>query len=705
MGVVIGALGCGRTDSVLYIDTDDQATSYSYEESGDGDGDGDETETTGGFCGDGIVDPGEDCDDQNTSNEDGCTNACLFNVCGDGFLYVGVEQCDPGSANIGPNQACVPGCMFNVCGDGFTGPGEQCDDGNPFDGDGCNTDCTTGVCGNGIVDPGEDCDDQNFDDSDACLSTCVAAQCSDGVVWAGVEECDDGPFNSNSAACTSMCTLNVCGDAHLFEGVEQCDPGEDLIGPGMMCLPGCVVNGCGDGDTGPNEECDDGNADNTDDCTTACTIATCGDGFVWAGNEECDDGNADDNDACHNDCTNNSVVEVGIGGNHTCARFNNGALSCWGNGNDGRTGYASEDNIGDDEPAGSFGVVDLDGPIVSVQGSISHTCVRYAGGEVRCFGRASDGQLGYGNVEIIGDDEAPASAPFVDLGGPTAFIATEGGSFHTCAVLMTGELVCWGRNTDGRLGYAAGAQNQTVGDDETPAEWVAQHGPVQVGGNVTQIVTGFAHTCALLDDATVRCWGIGDAGQLGYGNGETIGDDETPASAGPVDVGGPVASLGSGWYHTCAVLQTGQVKCWGRGNEGRLGYGNVSWVGLINTPAAVGFVDVGGTAIKVDGGNAHTCALLSDGTIRCWGWGARGQLGYDNVTNVGDDETPASAGAVQIGGLAVDIAVDGNHSCAIRDDGRVLCWGDGGDGRLGYGNLDWIGDDEFPAAAGPVPLF
>src|SRR5690606_7249784 len=151
---------------------------------------------------------------------------------------------------------------------------------------------TTGVCGNGIVDPGEDCDDQNFDDSDACLSTCVAAQCSDGVVWAGVEECDDGPLNSNSAACTSMCTLNVCGDAHLFEGVEQCDPGEDLIGPGMMCLPGCVVNGCGDGDTGPNEECDDGNADNTDDCTTACTIATCGDGFVWAGNEECDDQNA-----------------------------------------------------------------------------------------------------------------------------------------------------------------------------------------------------------------------------------------------------------------------------------------------------------------------------------------------------------------------------------------------------------------------------
>ncbi|HVI03303.1 MAG TPA: RTX toxin, partial [Enhygromyxa sp.] len=271
--------------------------------------------------------------------------------------------------------------------------------------------------------------------------------------------------------------------------------------------------------------------------------------------------------------------------------------------------------------------------------------------------------------------------------------------------METGEVVCWGRNTDGRLGYAAGAQNENVGDDETPAEWVAQFGSVQVGGTVTQIVSGFAHTCALLDDASVRCWGIANNGQIGYGNGNTIGDDETPASAGPVNVGGPVASLGAGWYHTCAVLESGEVKCWGKGNEGRLGYGNVAWIGLVNTPASVGFVDVGGTAVKVDGGTAHTCALLTDGSIRCWGWGARGQLGYGNVTNVGDNETPASAGAVEIGGLAVDIAADGNHTCAIRDDGRVLCWGDGGDGRLGYGNLDWIGDDEFPAAAGPVPLF
>jgi alpha-tubulin suppressor-like RCC1 family protein len=284
-------------------------------------------------------------------------------------------------------------------------------------------------------------------------------------------------------------------------------------------------------------------------------------------------------------------------------------------------------------------------------------------------------------------------------------LSTEGGAFHNCAVLQSGAVVCWGRNTDGRLGYALGPLNQSVGDDETPAQFVAQHGSIDVGGTVTQIVTGSTHTCALLDDATVRCWGIASAGQLGYGNGNTIGDDETPASAGPVPIGGPVLSLGAGWTHTCAILTGGQVKCWGRGNEGRLGYGNVAWLGLLNTPESVGFVDVGGVVVKIDGGNAHTCALLDDGTIRCWGWGGRGQLGYGNTTNIGDNETPASAGPVEIGGLAVDIIADGNHTCAIRDDGRVLCWGDAGEGRLGYGNVEFVGDDEFPASVGPVPLF
>ncbi|WP_146155436.1 RCC1 domain-containing protein [Enhygromyxa salina] len=696
--------GCGRSDTVLYVDTDNEGTSFSYEDTAETTDTETDTETSG-ECSDGFVDPGEDCDDGNTSNADACTNECLFNFCGDGYVYEGVEECDPGEGNIGPNQACVPGCMINVCGDGFTGPGEACDDGNPFDGDGCNSDCTTGHCGNGIVDPGEDCDDQNSDNTDACLNTCVAASCGDGYERAGLEECDDGAFNGADADCTPVCSTNVCGDGYQHALDEACDPGAENIGPGMACLNGCVLNGCGDGDQGPDEICDDGNADNTDDCTELCEPATCGDGFVWAGNEDCDDQNQDDDDACHNDCSRTEIVNVAVGGNHTCALFDHGKLVCWGNGDDGRTGYATEENLGDDELAGSLGFVDVGGPITSVVGGISHTCVSYAGGEVRCWGRPTDGQLGYGNVVTIGDDEVPSSAGFVDLGAPATLLASDGGAFHSCALLNNGNVVCWGREAEGRLGYALGGLNEDVGDDETPAEHVATFGPVMVGGNVTDLVLGFSHTCALLDDGTVRCWGEADNGQLGYGNANDIGDDETPASAGPVPIGGTVTQLASGWFHNCALLDTSEVKCWGKGNEGRLGYGNVAWVGLINTPDAVGFVEVGGTPTKLAAGSAHTCALLDDGTIRCWGWGARGQLGYGNATNIGDNEPAGSGGPVEIGGLAVDIAADGNHTCATRADGRIVCWGDGGEGRLGYGNQDFIGDDEFPAAAGPVPLF
>ncbi len=702
LGVAVALSACGRTDAVVYVGPDGEETSFQLDTDTDTD-----TDTEDEVCGDEIVSGAEQCDDGNDDDNDACRNDCNFNICGDGVLFDGQEECDPGDPDIGPNEACVPGCFVNVCGDGFNGPAEACDDGNGIDGDGCNNDCTTGNCGDGNIDPGEQCDDGNSDDSDACLSSCVEASCGDGNVFEGVEECDEGAFNSDATACTLACTNNVCGDAALFVGVEECDPGADQIGPGFACLSGCVLNGCGDGDLGPGEACDDGNDDNTDECTTECQLPVCGDGFVWAQNETCDDANDDNDDACHNNCSSTAIVELAMGGNHTCARYDHGKLSCWGNGNDGRTGYASIENIGDDELAHSFGFVDVGGPVSKIVAGISHSCAMLVGdgGQLRCWGRPTNGQLGYGNLTIIGDDEAPGSAGFVDLGGLPTLVQTEGGSFHTCAVIAGGDLVCWGRENEGRLGYALGAFNEDVGDDETPAEWVAQFGPVLVGGPVEGLALGFAHTCALLSDGTARCWGESNNGQLGYGNSEDIGDDETPASAGPVDLGETAVQLAGGWFHNCAILESGTVKCWGKGNEGRLGYGNVSWVGLVNTPAAVGTVDVGGTAVKIDCGSAHSCALLDDGTIRCWGWGARGQLGYGNVTNIGDNESPASAGAVEIGGLAVDIAVDGNHTCAIREDGRVLCWGDSGEGRLGYGNLDFVGDDEVPASVGPLPLF
>ena len=456
---------------------------------------------------------------------------------------------------------------------------------------------------------------------------------------------------------------------------------------------------CGDGSVDPGEACDDGNLVDTDSCIH-CVAATCGDGLVWAGVEDCDDQDGDDLDRCRNDCTFHRVTDLALGGNHTCALFNSGRAKCWGNAHSGRTGHGHEDDIGDDEPASAADFLDMGDTLIQLVAGIGHTCGLHPGGGVRCFGRAIEGQLGWGDTVQIGDDEAPSAYGTVPIGPAVTFLNTRGGAFHTCARLTTGATKCWGLGSASQLGVVG--QFDTIGDDETAAAGAN----VDLGGDPIALAMGNAHSCALLDGpaGNVRCWGAGNNGALGYGNADTVGDDESPADAGNVPIGGRVVALTAGWYHTCALLDTGNVRCWGRGNNGRLGYGTQAWVGINNTPADVGDVPLGTPVTEIAAGLAHTCARLTDGTARCWGWGGLGQLGTASTENIGDNEHPQDISTINIGAPITRIAADGNHTCAITTEGHVRCWGDPGDGRLGYGNLNPIGDDESPATAGNVPL-
>jgi alpha-tubulin suppressor-like RCC1 family protein len=388
----------------------------------------------------------------------------------------------------------------------------------------------------------------------------------------------------------------------------------------------------------------------------------------------------------------------------------------------------------------------------------AHTCARFATGAVRCWGDGADGRLGYGNTTSIGDSETPAVAGDVNVGGSVTQLAA--GAFHTCALLSTGNVRCWGFGNSGPLGYG---NTTTIGDNETPAS----AGDVPVGGTVTQITAGTEHTCALLSTGNVRCWGD-NSGQLGYGHINRIGDDETPASVGDVPIGGPVVQIEAGGSHTCARLTSGAVRCWGIADSGQLGYGNTIRVGAVGTPAAAGDVPIGGTAVQIVAGANHTCALLSTGAIRCWGENATGQLGRGGGPNIGDDERPDSVpafipsplgtspfivaelmaganhncvrsggttdttgflrcwgdnfygqlgyghtstvntlpgilGVVQLGpSKAASIAGGTDHTCAALQTGAVRCWGRGESGQLGYGNIANIGDNETPATLGNV---
>lgn len=248
------------------------------------------------ICGDGNVDPGEECDDGNGSTGDGCRPDCSAEVCGDGIVDVG-EPCDDGNQN--PNDDCKNDCTTNVCGDQIVNPPtEECDDGNSVDDDGCTNACQHPECGDGILQTGEECDDGNSVDDDACTNACTLAVCGDGIVQSP-EECDDG--NSiDDDACTNACALPVCGDGIVQAG-EQCDDGNAIDDDG--CTNACAIPFCGDGIVQSPEECDDGNMVDDDACTNGCTLPVCGDGIVQAP-EECDDGNLVNEDACTNACEN-----------------------------------------------------------------------------------------------------------------------------------------------------------------------------------------------------------------------------------------------------------------------------------------------------------------------------------------------------------------------------------------------------------------
>jgi cysteine-rich repeat protein len=248
-----------------------------------------------------------DCADPACAAEPSCQPAC-----GNGRVDPG-EECDDG--NLADGDGCDGNCTLPACGNGVIDPGEVCDPPTPLR---CSADCkSTLACGNGIMDPGEDCDDTNTSNNDNCRNDCVLNRCGDGFIntlGSPKEQCDGAPaakpgvkvpVPTNTATCNADCTPAVCGDGKPNPAAgEQCDKG---IGnnDSSDCKVSCQINVCGDGklDTiGPAhfEECDDGNLNNNDGCDSNCTTPRCGNGIVNTG-EVCDNFSSGCG-ACSTDC-------------------------------------------------------------------------------------------------------------------------------------------------------------------------------------------------------------------------------------------------------------------------------------------------------------------------------------------------------------------------------------------------------------------
>jgi alpha-tubulin suppressor-like RCC1 family protein len=276
-----------------------------------------------------------------------------------------------------------------------------------------------------------------------------------------------------------------------------------------------------------------------------------------------------------------------------------------------------------------------------------HTCAVLVDGRLRCWGANGSGQLGDATT-------TDSHIPRVVIGLPDGITAVAAGAFHTCALTGGGAVWCWGSTMDGAGG--------TTGAAVVPG----------LEGGVRAIVAGEQHTCALAG-GVVKCWGANYTGQLG-----TDGPDISHAPLDVAGLGDGVVAIAAGDGHSCAITSAGGVKCWGSGWDGELGNGT-----RVATSAPVDVADLDAGAVAISAGGRHTCALMRDETIRCWGAIWYGGLNGSNVTGSDVPETVAG-----LDGRAVGIAAGAGHACALMVAGPVRCWGNGEFGQLGTGSTN-----------------
>jgi alpha-tubulin suppressor-like RCC1 family protein len=287
--------------------------------------------------------------------------------------------------------------------------------------------------------------------------------------------------------------------------------------------------------------------------------------------------------------------------------------------------------------------------VARIAAGTDHTCAVLTSGQLWCWGLNSNGQLGSGTIG--GAQYTPIEV--VGLTGVQAVAA----SMHTCALLGSGDVSCWGSNGDGQVG------DGSTTDRATPQTVPGLHG-------VLEVAVGLRHTCALLGDGSVSCWGANDYGQLG---------DKSTAlwrtKPGPVPNLASVAHITASNGSTCGLLTTGEVDCWGDDFMGQLGDGTTS-----NQPAPV-MVQRLGAAQQVAMGGPDACAI-STNLVYCWGDDSLGELG-DNLNT-----TSLYPKLVALSGSPQQIAAGKDHNCVVTTVGDVACWGDDGNGELGDGTLN-----------------
>lgn len=353
---------------------------------------------------------------------------------------------------------------------------------------------------------------------------------------------------------------------------------------------------------------------------------------------------------------------------HSCAIVGGGALRCWGDNREHQLGDGSDQ----ERWPYAVAVIGMHEGVQSVDGGENHTCA-VIHGAVRCWGINTTGQLGDGTTD---DRALPNPVPELDQG----VVSVVAGRRHSCALTDSGSVKCWGANNQGQIG------------DGTETNRLS---PVDVSGlasGIQQITAGFSHVCALTDAGGVKCWGYNQFGQLG--------DNSTTSRSTPVAVSGldsGVQSVHAGFDHTCALMISGGLKCWGKNGSGRLGDGTTE-----QRLVPVDVTGLPGGVLAVAPGNLHTCAIIKGGSVWCWGHGGTGQLGTEALKM-----SPVPVQNQFLTGGVVHIVSGSHHICIILGNGGSRCWGHNGSGQCGNTGLNnsfspgvvlqssWIFFDDF----------
>jgi len=662
---------------------------------------------------------GTNYDSQSGTGDDYYTTAEIYNptlVCATGSSYWGTCTTTNGSAiAAGYDHTCAIVAGEVMCwgsnGDGELGTGAAGYADQPIDvcASGSGVGCVP-LTGANAVAVGDDVSCAVFDDSSAGHVRCWGYN-SDGEVGDGTTQTRRTPVDVCASGAWDGTRCDDYGSPSPLAGVWQVAAGADHVC--ALMLDG-TVKCWGDNYYGQLAN------DYANYTSSTLPIDACaGEGAV---------------------CTPLANVDaLAAGSSHGCAVVDattSGGVRCWGDNSYGQLGDGTEDDrygaveVCATGSATTLNCVALAGATNVVAG-YGYSCALLASGRVRCWGNNSYGQLGDGTdesrlnpVEVCRRGSI-ATSDCVPLDNVTAIA---GGSYHVCALRGTGaaaEMLCWGSNSEA----AAGVGSAYVSTVPTPvcAQGVATECTPLTG--IVAVATGTSHSCAIDETGAVLCWGEGSYGQLGDGVAGTQANGFTHNQRNPIAACasgsaaggncvplGRVAAIAARGWNTCALIDNGTVRCWGDNSCGQLGNALIADRPEIGTPNPVTVCESGrgdgctplGNVAAIAQGTLHSCALLASGTVKCWGRNEFGQLGdgtqeglrvhyaYDEFDNplytliranpVDVCERGAGAGCSALGHV-LSLSAGWGHSCALVDDGTVRCWGNNPDGQLGDGSF------------------